>query len=631
MNLKKEYKNVYDKNNDKILILIASYCDDELLNTVHSALIQADNPSRIHFSICYQSDNLKDYEELKKINNCKIKYMKASEARGTCYARNICKQMIEDEKFVFQIDSHMRFVKHYDSKLIEQFTSLNDSKASISFYPPSCTEEMMKLPLDDKIFDNPGPGCIMHVKNFRKDLFPFLEFGAMQIDNNDTPFRKNPFISAANYFALADIYKTILEDPKMFFYGDELPMAIRYYTNGMNNYTASKCYIYHKYVSKLRKMPEITNSYVNEQYRFLKLLKLGEYEYDYDNEFDGIEQFGLGKVRSLKDFENFSGVDFKNKKIYMSAELGDFENEKLKNKISYLKWQDFSISQKKAQQKKLEVIIVDFFDGYRECIESCLKNAKNINNIQFIVGTTANNMPLKNNNHIKKIVNYSEHDSYTKILSNLTNFLGNGYAAVVDSSFRFLDGWDEYLCNTIKTCGENAALTSWIWLTDEPSKAEQIGPYINCIKDFNGFYDFLPSLKYNSKISLENRKAPYQTPFISDGFLFCNSELLKNIKIDPNLTYQEELMIYSLRLWTNGIDIFYPDVSYIYKLKSEDFFNTDKHNYPVICALQGINNYYSRQLESGYMYDIGTKRTVWSWFDFMNYDYSNDNNTFNWK
>ena len=67
-------------------------------------MIQADNPDRIYFAICYQSDNLEDYEELKKIKNCRIKYMKASEAKGSCFARNLCKQMIEDEKFVFQID-----------------------------------------------------------------------------------------------------------------------------------------------------------------------------------------------------------------------------------------------------------------------------------------------------------------------------------------------------------------------------------------------------------------------------------------------------------------------------------------------------------------------------------------------
>ena len=52
---------------EKILIEIASYCDKELLNTVNSAIIQAEYPDRIHFAICYQGDDLDDYYELKKL------------------------------------------------------------------------------------------------------------------------------------------------------------------------------------------------------------------------------------------------------------------------------------------------------------------------------------------------------------------------------------------------------------------------------------------------------------------------------------------------------------------------------------------------------------------------------------
>ena len=612
---------IYDKNNDKILILIPSYCDDELLNTVRSALIQADNPNRIYFSICYQSDNLKDYEELKKIKNCKIKYLKASEAKGTCFARNICKQMIENEKFVFQTDSHMRFVKHYDTKLIEQLLSLNDPKASISFYPPNCTEEMMKLPLDDKIFDEPAPGCIMHAVCFKKDLYPFIHIEAILKDKNDIVFKKNPFISGGNFFAFSDIYKSVLEDPKMFFYGDELPMVIRYYTHGLNNYSGNVSYIYHKYVSEMRKLPIISDGFKNEQNRFLKLLNLNEH----DEEKDDIEFLKLGKERSLKDFEDFSGIDFKNKIIYMNAELGDFENDNIRNKISYLREREYSIYKKQSQQSKIEIIIVDLFGEYLECIESCLKKAQNKNDLQFIVGTISDNIRCDDYKQIKKIVKYSKGDSYSKILSDLTKYLEDSYVAIVDSGYRFLNGWDKYLCDTIKTCGENATLTSWIYLTDDPDKAEKIGTYINCVKDFDGFYDYLPRLKYNYTIKLENKKKPYQTPFISDGFLFCKAKILKDIKIDPNLTYQEHLMIYSLRLWTNGIDIFYPGVSCIYKTKPEELFDTGEHHYPVICALLGMNNYHSRYLESDYLYDIGEKRTVWSWYDFMNFDYSNDN------
>lgn len=607
---------LYDINNAKILILIASYCDDQLLNTVRSALIQADNKDRLYFSICYQSDNLDDYEELKKINNCRIKYLKAQEARGSCYARNLCKQMIEDEKYVFQIDSHMRFVKHWDNKLIEQLLSLNDPNASISFYPPNCTEEMMKLPLDDKVFDNPGQGCRMYARNFRQDAFPFLKIESMLLSKNNESFKKNPFISAGNFFSFSKIYGLVLEDPEMYFYGDELPMAIRYYTYGLNNYSGKESYIYHEYVKKGRKLPTYNNASINEQERFLNLLNL-------NGDKNILGQYGLGDKRTLEEFQDFSGIDFKNKKIYMNAEVGEFEDDKYRNKVSYLKGKTSSIFEKQSIKSKIEILIIDVLGEYQECIDSCLRKAQNKDDISFIVGTVS--ADISETKHIKKIIQYSEDDFYySKVLSDLTSYLGDCYVSVVDSSFRFLYGWDKYFLDIIKTCGDNAVLTSWIWYTTDLNKAEKLGPYLNLVKEFKKFSNYLPELKYNEEIKIVERKMPYQTPFISDGFLFCNSEILKTIKIDPNLTYREQERIYSLRLWTNGIDIFYPRLSYMYKTKSDEMFNKGESHYSTICALLGMDNYYSKFLEEKYPYDVGKERTLWSWYDFMKFDYAAD-------
>ena len=613
-----------NNNNEKILIEIAAYCEKELLNTVRSALIQADNPNRIYFAICYQSDNLEDYEELKKIPNCKIKYLKESEAKGLCYARYLCQQMIDDETYIYQIDAHMRFVKHWDSKMIEQLLSLNDPKASISFYPPSCTEEMMKLPLNDSIFDQPADGGSMYVSGFRKDSDPFLYLqSTLLLAKNQERCRKNPFISGGNFFSFSRIHKEVIEDPNMFFYGDELPMAIRIFTHGWNNYSAGESYIYHKYESKIKKQPVITNAMKNEQERFKMLLGLNTLNQDQE----GIGEYGFGTERSLKAFESFAGVDFQNRKIYMSAEQGVFDDQQLKNKMSYLKQKEASMYYQQVNNLKIEVLMIDPLGEYLECIQSCLEKAKEKDNISFIIGTISDReIPKKEKNEyqIKTIQQYEQGQSYGKILADLTKNLSNSYVAVVDSSFRFLTGWDEYYCKIIATCGTDTALTSWVWFDSENNRGKTLQPYTNVIKVFDKFANYLPQLKYDQDIHLENRKKPYQTAFISDGFLFCNADILKTIKIDPNLEYQEQKVIYSLRLWTHGIDIYYPSTSFLYKTKAEEMFDSKKHHEEIICALQGINNYYSKKLEEGYQYDIGKKRSLWSWYDFINFDYTTD-------
>ena len=60
--------------------------------------------------------------------NCKLTYLTESQARGSVFARYLCQKMIEDEKYIFQIDSHMRFVKHWDTKLIEELESFLNEK-----------------------------------------------------------------------------------------------------------------------------------------------------------------------------------------------------------------------------------------------------------------------------------------------------------------------------------------------------------------------------------------------------------------------------------------------------------------------------------------------------------------------
>ena len=63
------------------------------------------------------------------------------EATGPCKARHLAQQLWNGEEFYLQIDSHMRFVPAWDTKLkqmlhqAEHMSSLG--KAVISSYPPA--------------------------------------------------------------------------------------------------------------------------------------------------------------------------------------------------------------------------------------------------------------------------------------------------------------------------------------------------------------------------------------------------------------------------------------------------------------------------------------------------------------
>ena len=317
---------VLSMDKETILIEIASYCDEELLNTVNSAIIQAEYPDRVHFAICYQGDDLNDYYELQKIKNCKIIHLKKSEAKGSVYARYLCQSLIDDENYIYQIDAHMRFVKHWDTKIINQLLSLNDKKAVLSGYPPAITDEMLNVPLNDKIFDKPGYGTVMYAKEFRttpSDSY-FIACASKLIKKDSSlAYKKNAFIAAGNFFTFSKAHKEVKYDIGMYFYGDELPMSIRLYTYGWNFYNPSESYVYHLYKKKKTEYPGLKKDTMNnENKRFQTLLGLIK---------DEIipPEFGLGTVRSVKDYEKAFGIDFKNKIISDLAKSGNFENVKI--------------------------------------------------------------------------------------------------------------------------------------------------------------------------------------------------------------------------------------------------------------------------------------------------------------
>ena len=293
---------------DKVLIEIATYRDPDLLNTVKSAIRQADHPERIFFSICYQGDDLEDYEILKKIPNCKLKYLKESEIKGLCYARYLCQQMIEDEKYIYQIDSHMRFIKHWDTEMIKQLLSFNDEKAFISYYPLDFDDQMASLPVDDRIFDQPTTPTINFAKEFHDDSH-FIGFESSYADDSQTNKIGSPFIAGGNFFTFSAAQKEVPHDPKMCWYGDELAMTIRYYTHGWSNYCPAHSYIYHKYYRENR---AIHDSFAarkeEEERRFEQLLNLNHQNHD-------LGEFGLGQARTLKQFEACTGINFSEKTI----------------------------------------------------------------------------------------------------------------------------------------------------------------------------------------------------------------------------------------------------------------------------------------------------------------------------
>ena len=106
-----------------IFISIAAYEDPSLLDTMRSALENADKPQDIVFGIALQYKIQPDLSEFNHDQLRVISYDPATRPGIVRIRYNISK-LFNDEDFYVQIDSHYRFAKSWDSKLIAHYNHL---------------------------------------------------------------------------------------------------------------------------------------------------------------------------------------------------------------------------------------------------------------------------------------------------------------------------------------------------------------------------------------------------------------------------------------------------------------------------------------------------------------------------
>ncbi len=316
-----------------ILAQIASYCDPELKNTVLSLRGMAADPDRVHIAVCCQGDEPAVVEWLKTVPNLTFKYYAREDAPGTCAARYDCNRMLRDEQYVLHLDSHMRFAKHWDVMLLDQLARCRGDKAILTGYCQGYNEYYDE-PWDAEVFtDQALCAAIIQTMGgyYGEGVTPFLR-AVHTRDTGGEPVR-GALVSAHFLFGPAEIDREIPNDPHLYFVGDELPMALRYFTHGYNVYHPGVCCVRHLYDrAKVLEARGLSLQWPNtlESRNLLKLwiekkriLKLYGME-DNDQDLTG---FDLGSERTLREFEAFAGIDFKAKTIARFALNGEYDRE----------------------------------------------------------------------------------------------------------------------------------------------------------------------------------------------------------------------------------------------------------------------------------------------------------------
>ncbi|CAM9507295.1 unnamed protein product [Chrysoparadoxa australica] len=229
-----------------IFVSVVSYRDSEAHPTVIDMLERALAPERVRVGLVWQINPDEDAhmvsspalpESLK--GNVSVITLDAAEASGPCWARHLAQGLWKGEKYVLQIDSHMRFRPGWDVYLIDQLKACPSEKPMLTTYPAG-----YELPHDIP-YHVVEPVLLCPTKFDEADGM-LRQTGRMLREIQKAPI-PSPLWASGFSFSESTTILEVPYDPFLhqIFFGEEPCMAARLYTHGFTFYAPPETVLYH--------------------------------------------------------------------------------------------------------------------------------------------------------------------------------------------------------------------------------------------------------------------------------------------------------------------------------------------------------------------------------------------------
>ena len=295
---------------NQIFISVASYRDDLCVNTCKSIFDNADIPEHIRIGIC-QQNNENDLDcsgfgmHEDKVN---IVRLPSSAAQGPTYARYVCSKLWRGEEYYMQIDSHMIFVKSWDTKLINMIQDCLklSSKPMLTHYPLSISQ-----------YEN-NVKTVPYMCNSKWNDNGMIQLYAELKKVSKVP-RFSPYAASGFFFSKSSFLKEVPYDPHLpfLFQGEEILHSARLWTNGWDFFQPTDNVIIHYYKSdnedKNLFWEEHKEWYKDEKESLKRAKYILQLSDTIDTKYDffkrDVQYYGLGTTRTIEEYFKFAGID----------------------------------------------------------------------------------------------------------------------------------------------------------------------------------------------------------------------------------------------------------------------------------------------------------------------------------
>jgi hypothetical protein len=288
-----------------IFVQIASYRDSELIPTIDDLLAKATYPELLTVCICRQfnsNDNFDNIDKYRNDSRFKIIDINYKYSKGVCWARNLIQQFYSGETYTLQVDSHSRFIHGWDEKMRQMLYSLQAMgfrKPLLTGYPAAYE------PGKETVICTTSPALQMILSHFTSEGIPM--FDSKPIPNSDSPVPAR-FYSAGFCFTLGEFCQEVRHDPYLYFIGEEITITVRAFTHGYDLFHPNVMLVWHYYIrsNSIKQWDDDNDWNHKNQNSFLRVRSL----LGISKNILHLREFGLGAIRSLTDYEIYSGIDF---------------------------------------------------------------------------------------------------------------------------------------------------------------------------------------------------------------------------------------------------------------------------------------------------------------------------------
>jgi hypothetical protein len=314
---------------DTIFVGIASYRDPLLAHTIKSALDNSKYPERLRFGVVEQ-----EVPERRIIPasfcGANITHIAVDPlvSRGACWARSIQMSLFDDEDWILQVDSHTIFDKGWDEYFVEmsKILSMTNKKTLISGYPRGFSFKNGKSePIRD---DNKVIGHVCTAEASFDNGTPVITIHPKGVDSK-VPVR-GFYIGAGCIFAPGKFVYDVPYDPYLYFNGEEHSLSARAFTHGWDVYHSPGMPVFHLFEGsdcesyRKKHWSDAENEERKVKWGTLDLRSKSRLSAMLFRSED-VGRMGLGTVRTLDEYAEFSGIDYKNKIIHEKARKGPWE------------------------------------------------------------------------------------------------------------------------------------------------------------------------------------------------------------------------------------------------------------------------------------------------------------------